>query len=70
MILSREKTNTNLDTVCHYGHITFRSKFEMADRSGIGGAVLSELESQHLVIATCSIKLREGKYINYMSFYL
>ena len=46
-----------------YGHITYRSKIEMADRSGLSGAVLCEIESYHNAIKACPIKQLEGKFL-------
>ena len=49
-----------LDTQSNFGTITHRSKAEMADRTGLCGAGLMELESRHNSTMTCPIKSREG----------
>ena len=57
------ETNPNLlDTAAQYGDICYRTKFELADRSGVCGAGLCEIESHLCSTMTCSNKLREGTY--------
>ena len=53
-----------LDSASLYGHINYRSKSEMADRTGSPGAVLNELESRNCSYLGCIHKIREG-----MTFY-